>query len=359
MEREELLSPFLLDLLEAPAPSGYEDAVRAVLEKHVRPVSREWESDALGNRFARIGSGSGLRVMVSGHMDELGFIIRYINPQGFLHFDVLGGHDIPLIPGRRVWILGGGGMVPGVIGKRAIHLQSANERKRLPEVHEMWIDIGVDSEKAAAERVRVGDPAVYDTGFSWMAGTRATARGFDNKLGTYVANEVLRRIAGSGDSLSGCLIALSTTMEEIGTRGAIPSVERERPDVAIVVEVGHATDIPDADLRKTGKYSLGAGPILCRGPNFHPALFELLVAEAERLQIPYQIKAEPRPAGNDARSIQIGAKGVATAVVAVPLRYMHTACEVVDLGDVEHSVRLIESVVRQLGSGDGDFCVEV
>ncbi len=348
MERDELLTPFLSDLLAARSPSGYEGEARAVLETHVRPVATEWEGDALGNRFARIGGGDAPRILVSGHMDELGFIIQYISPQGCLHFATLGGHDVPLIPGRRVSILGANGVVPGVIGKRAIHLQSANERKRLPEIHEMWIDIGVDSDKDARALVAVGDPAVYDTGFSWLVGTRATARGFDNKLGTYVANEVLRRLVAKGVKPRGRLTALSTTMEEVGARGAIPSVERERPDLAIVVEVGHATDIPDADHRKTGKFGLGGGPIICRGPNFHEDLFGELVAAAEEDDIPYQIKAESRPAGNDARSMQIGAEGVATAVVAIPLRYMHTACEVVDLEDVERSIRLIQRVIERV-----------
>ncbi|MGF1530127.1 MAG: M42 family peptidase [Puniceicoccaceae bacterium] len=344
MTREELYKPFLADLLATRTPSGYEDEARAVLEKYLKPVASEWEGDLLGNRFARIGKPGGLHVMVSGHMDEIGFIVSYIHNRGFLHFDTLGGHDVPLIAGRPVMIMGSFGPVRGVIGKKAIHLQAPNERKKLPEVHELWIDIGAETEAEARQLVREGDPATYDCGFGWLLGTRAHARGFDNKIGTYVANEVLRRLAPGYDGPR--LTALSTAMEEVGTRGMIPSIEREAPDVAIVVEVGHATEMPDSDFRRTGAFELGKGPILTRGPNVHPGVFRRLIETAEERKIPFQIKAESKPAGNDARSAQIGAKGVATAVVAVPLRYMHTATEVVEMKDVEASIQLIKGFVE-------------
>ena len=243
------------------------------------------------------------------------------------------------------------GIIRGVTGKRAIHLMTPEERKRVPEFHQMWIDIGAESREEALKRVRIGDAAVYDHGFEMLSGPMAISRAFDDKSGAYAVNEALIRLAkGKGPSCK--VIAVSTAQEEIGTRGAISSAHLANPDVALVVDVSHATDHPDADHRKYGRFSLGGGPILTRGPNVHPGVFERLMDCASKEGIDVQIEADPRPTGTDARAIQVARDGIPTGLIGIPLRYMHTPSEVIDLNDLEAVVRLMVAFAKSLKRGE-------
>ncbi len=342
--------PFLIDLLKSSSPSGYEFEAQKVIEKYVTPVADSMKKDALGNRMATINSKGSPHVLMMGHMDEIGFIIRYINKDGFLFFDTIGGHDVGLISGRKVRILTEKGMVYGITGRRAIHLLTAEERKQMPKLQSIWIDIGARSKEEAMKRVSVGDAVVYDNEPFYMDNGLLCARGIDDRGGTYVVQEVLRRL--SKKKMAASLTSVSTTQEEIGTRGAIPAAYEVHPDIGIAVDVGHATDFPDGDSNKLGEFKLGAGPILARGPNICPRVFAELKACAERLKIPYQVEAESGPTGTDARVIQMSREGVATGLVSIPLRYMHTPHELACLDDIEWVVQLLVEFVSSLKPGD-------
>jgi endoglucanase len=312
---------FLAALLHARSPSGYEFEAQMVFDEYVKPKADEYANDALGNRLATLHPGGDPVLMFAGHMDELGLIITYVNKEG-------------------------------VTGKRAIHLMDESDRKKVPEIHEIWIDIGARSRKEALERVAIGDVATYDHEFELIHGSIGTSRAFDNKVGAYIVGESLIRLAGIRKKLKAKVVAVATAQEEIGVRGATTSAYTVNPHFALAVDVGHATDHPDCDNRKYGETKLGGGPIICRGPNINPKVYARLVQAAKRLKIPYQLEADPRPTGTDARAIQMGRGGIATGLVSVPLRYMHTPSEVVDLEDVERCVRLFIEFALSLEKGD-------
>ncbi len=345
-------SPFLVDLLRARSPSGYEFEAQAVFDRYVKPAADGYARDALGNRLATLNPAGDPVLMLAGHMDELGLIITYVNKDGYLYFDTIGGHDRTIISGRRVVIRTKAGPVRGVTGKRAIHLMDEGDRKKVPEIHEIWIDIGARNKKEALARVSVGDVATYDHEFELIHGSIGASRAFDNKVGAYVVGETLIRLAAGRRRPAARVVAVATAQEEIGVRGATPAAYAVNPHIAVAVDVGHATDHPDCDHRKYGETKLGGGPILCRGPNINPRVYERLVQAAEKLGLPHQFEADPRPTGTDARAIQLGRAGVATAVVSIPLRYMHTPSEVVDLEDVERCVRMLVEFARSLPKGD-------
>lgn len=343
---------FLVDLLNARSPSGYETEAQAVVDKYVQPKADSYQKDPLGNRIGKIVGGDGPTLVMAGHMDELGLIITYIDENGFLYFDTIGGIDLTTIAGRRVSILTREGVITGVTGRRAFHLLNAEERKQIPEKHNLWIDIGAKNKEEALQKVRIGDVAVYNQAFEMMTGSIGIARAFDNKSGCYVVCEALRRLADEKDGLTATVISVATTQEEIGHRGARALAGGLKADFAIAVDVGHATDHPECDNRKYGEFKLGGGPILTRGANINPIMFDALVEVAEANQIPIQYEADPRPTRTDGEALQMAPGGVATTVVSIPLRYMHTASEVVDLNDVENTVRLLVAYAKSLKPGD-------
>ncbi|MGJ8653351.1 MAG: M42 family metallopeptidase [Opitutaceae bacterium] len=343
---------FLVDLLNARSPTGAEYEAQAVIDSYIQPQVDEYRKDTMGNRFATVNPKGDPSLLFAGHIDELGLIITYIDDNGFVYFETLGGHDKSMISGRRVSILTKDGVVKAVTGKRAIHLMSQEDRKKVPETHEIWIDLGVKNKAEAEALVRIGDPAVYDQSFELIRGSVGVARAFDDKAGAYAVLEAVRRLATTKGKLAARVTAAATTQEEIGTRGAITAAYSENPDFAIAVDVGHATDSPDCDPRKYGKFKQGGGPIICRGPNINPVIFERIVEVAEKNKIPYQIEAEPRPTGTDARAIQVAQSGIATGLLSIPLRYMHTPSEMVDLQDIEYTVQLLVGVARSLKKGE-------
>lgn len=344
-------SPFLVDLLNARSPSGSEGEAQKVIDKYVSPSADEYHKDTMGNRISVINPEGTPSLMLAGHIDELGLQINYVDKDGFLYFNTLGGHDSSVIPGRRVTILTKEGEIRGVTGKRAIHLMTAEDRKKVPTEDKIWIDIGASSKEEALKRIQLGDVAVYDQSFDVIHENVVTARAFDDKAGAYLVCEALRRLAKE-NSLQAKVTAVATTQEEVGCRGAIPSAYAVAPQVAIAVDVGHATDHPDCDHRKHGEFKMGGGPLICKGPNINPIVFDRLIACAEKESIPYQIDPYPLPTGTDARSIQISRAGVATGLVSIPLRYMHTPSEVVNLEDIENGVKLVSAFALSLQKDD-------
>lgn len=347
---------FLVDLLNARSPSGYETEAQAVVDTYVAPAADDYRKDALGNRIGVLQSKGGPTLLMTGHMDELGLIITYVNEKGFLYFNTVGGIDLTTISGRRVSILTRDGVVKGVTGRRAIHLLTAEERKKVPEKHNLWIDIGAGSKEEALKRIRIGDVGVYDQAFEMMHGSIGIARAFDDKAGCYVVCEVLRRLSAERDQLQAGIVSVATSQEEIGCRGARAVAGGVEADFAIAVDVGHATDHPECDNRRFGEFTLGGGPIITRGANANPVMFNRLVEVAEAHHIPFQIEADPRPTSTDGRELQMAPGGMATAVVCIPLRYMHTPSELVDLEDVENTVKLLSAFAKSLKPGDtGDW----
>lgn len=352
MTKNTEIPQFLVDLLNARSPSGYEGEAQAVVDKYVQSKADNYQKDSIGNRIGRVNGGDGPTLLLSGHMDEIGLIIIYVDDKGFLYFDTVGGIDLSTIAGRRVSILTKNGVVTGVTGRRAIHLLDAEDRKKVPEKQNLWIDIGVSSKEEALQKIRIGDVAVYNQAFEMMTDTIGIARAFDNKAGCYVVCETLRRLADDRDNLSANVVSVATSQEEIGCRGARAVAGGVKADFAIAVDVGHATDHPECDNKRFGEFKLGGGPIITRGANINPLMFNALVDLAEANGIPYQVEADPRPTGTDGRELQMAPGGLATAVVSVPLRYMHTASEMVDLRDIENTVRLLVAYAKSLKPGD-------
>jgi len=350
MRKESL--KFLEKLLDAPSPSGYEQPAQRVFREYVTPYCDEVTTDVMGNVFARVnGKGKDLpRVMVVGHTDEIGLQIKYIDDKGFLYFAAVGGVDAHLTPGKRVYVHTSNGPLVGVIGKKPIHLMDAKDRETVVKLESQYIDIGAKDKKEAQKLVRVGDAVTFDSTFTRLHGDRVSSRGFDDKAGCFVVAEVLRLIKANGKKLNIDLFGVSSVQEEIGLRGGTTSSYTVNPDVGICVEVDFATDQPDVDKKHNGEVGLGKGPILTRGANINPHLFELLSSTAKDEKIDIQFTANPRATGTDANVMQISRGGVATALVKIPLRYMHTPIETVSLSDLENAAKLIVAALERINS---------
>lgn len=339
---------FLEHLIEAPSPSGYEGPAREVWIDHLRDVAQA-SVDVHGNAIATINPKGHPHVMLSGHIDEIGFQVCHVEESGYVRFRTIGGHDLQGMAGRRVAIHATGGPVLGVIGKKPIHLMHDRQRATKPKASEMWIDAGFASRAAALESIEIGDPVTYIEGFARLRDKLAVARGFDNKLGAFTIAEALRLLART-KGLAAKVTAVATVQEEIGLRGARTSAFGLRPDVGINVDVTWATDDPSADAKEIGEVKLGAGPVLGRGPNANPRLFEMLRAVARKGDIPFQVRALPAAAGNDGNAVQVTRAGVATGLVGIPLRYMHSPVEICHLGDVDAAVQLISATVASFSA---------
>ena len=336
---------FLRNLLVEASPSGYEGPVRSIWTREVAAFADLVNVDVHGNAIGVHNADGWPRVMLAGHMDELGFQIVHIDESGYLYFDTIGGFDIGTISGRKVRIQTRKGAVLGVIGKKPVHVMSGEERKRVPEKHDMWIDIGVKDGKEAKSLVDIGDSATYEENFAELRRDLVVSRGLDNKMGAYVVAETLRSITAHKRKCAAALFAVATVQEEVGLRGARTSAYGIDPQVGIALDVTWATDHPGMEKRKIGDISLGGGPVITRGPNVNPVLFDLLRTTAERRKIPYQVEAAPGATGTDANAIQLSRAGVATAIVSVPQRYMHTPVEVLSLKDLDNTVKLLTQTI--------------
>ncbi|HEV7562587.1 MAG TPA: M42 family metallopeptidase [Solirubrobacterales bacterium] len=344
-------TPKLLDqLLRAGAPSGYE-APAAEIWRGAASFA-DLSSDGLGSSIARIGDTAPLFAVV-GHIDEIGLIITHVDEKGFLWFAPIGGWDPQILVGQRVAVRGRSGVVPGVVGRKPIHLLEPDQRKKVVELKSMHIDIGAADGEEASELIRVGDPVVIDAEPMEVAGDRLVSKAMDNRLGAYVALESLRRCA-EGDGPGGSFAAVAAVQEEIGLFGARTAAFELRPDVAVAVDVTHATDAPGVDEKELGSSPLGSGPVIGRGSTLSPKVFELLVETAEAKGIDYTLTASGRGTSTDADVLQISRSGIPTGVVSIPLRYMHSPVEMVDLRDVEATVELLAAFGARL-SADDDF----
>jgi len=339
---------FLERLIGSVSPSGYEEQAAKVWRAEAEGFADVVRRDCHGNTDAVVHAGGAPRVMLSGHYDEIGFIVSHIDSEGFLWFSPVGGWDPQIPQGQRVVVLGANGRVPGVLGKCPIHLLKPDARDKVTKLEEQWIDIGARNRKQAEKLVSVGDPVVIDLGLGRLGDDLLVGRGFDNRLGAYIVLEAARRLGGRACAAE--VHAVATAQEEIGIRGARTAAFGIDPQVGVAVDVAFATDHPSMGeaVKREGKIKLGGGVVISRGPNIHPRLFQMLVETARKKKIAHQISADGGATGTDANVIQISRAGVATALLGVPLRYMHTACELAHVDDIEAAVRLLAEFVSRL-----------
>ena len=341
----------LSDLLAAHGPSGREAAPAAAFRRHAESFGADVATDALGSVSARVaGTGAGPVVAVTGHLDEIGLIVTHVDDRGYLWFAGVGGWDPVVLVGQHVVVTTKDGPLPGVVARKPIHLLEADDRKKAPELKQLHIDIGAADGDAAKAVVRVGDVAVIAGDPVELPGGRCAARAMDNRLGCFVALEAARLVAEAGGA-AGDVIALGTAQEENDLAGAATAAYDLGLDMAIVVDVTHATDVPGVEEREHGSHPLGSGPVLARASQLHPQLFELLHETAEREGIPVTIEASGRYTGTDADVLHLTRAGVPTALVQIPLRYMHSPVETCQLSDVQACARLIAAFCRSLEPG--------
>ncbi len=342
---------FLKKLVAAPSPSGYEQPAQRLFRDYVGEFAQT-SSDVLGNVISFIpGAGEErLRVMLVGHCDEIGFQVKYIDDNGFIWFGAVGGVDPQMTIGQRVDIHSAGGKVPGVIGRKPIHLLEPKDRESVIKLDNQYIDIGVVNRKEAEELIRMGDPITFAAELTTLQGDRMASRGFDDKAGCFVVAEVMRLISQAPEKPPVDLYGVSSVQEEVGLRGGKTSSYSVDPDVGICVEVFFSSDQPDVDKKLNGEISLGKGPVIPRGLNINPFLFDLLTATAAKEEIPVQLIGLPRASGTDANVMQVSRSGVATALVNLPLRYMHSPVEVLAFSDLEQAARLIAAPLYGLTS---------
>ncbi len=340
---------FLKKLLDTPGPSGFEAAPARVWREEVQGFADEVRADTHGNSIAVVNPQGVPRLMFAGHVDEIGLQVTHIDDEGYLYFAGIGGWDSQVLVGQRVVIAGAKGPVKGVIGKKAAHLMKKEEFEKVSKIEDLWIDIGAANKTEATERVRIGDAGVLDAVSLDFPNGRIVSRSIDNRIGAYVVAEALRLLAKSRPKHAG-VFAVATTREEIAWSGggARTSAVGLDPQVALVVDVTHATDWPGAEKKLSGDHKLGGGPVFSRGSATHPQVFDLLVACAEEEKIPYTLQAAPRDTGTDADAIYNAMRGIPTGLVSVPNRYMHTPNEMVALVDLERAARVLAAFARKL-----------
>lgn len=337
----ELSHQFLQELLETPSPSGYERPIQDVVRRWATPLANEVKTDRHGNVIALLNpqTPANLRIMLAGHCDQIGLMVQHIDSDGYLYVQPIGGWDVQILLGQYITVWAKNGPIQGVLSRKAPHLLTNEERNKVPQFHDLWVDIGVQSKDEAEKLVRAGDPATITLGYRPLMNDYAASPAMDDKVGVWVAMEALRLLSERERRAN--VYAVSTVQEEIGLRGATTSAYGIHPHVGIAIDVCHATDTPSGDKKQLGDVRLGGGPVLFRGPNINPVVLEELEAAAERLSIPVQVRGVPKATGTDANAIQLARDGVATALIGIPNRYMHSPVEVVHLADLSYAALLL------------------
>jgi endoglucanase len=338
---------FLTNLLHSPTPSGYEQPGQAIVEKYLKPYADEIRRDVHGNLHAVVNPKGKCRVMLSGHCDELGLMVMHIDDKGFIYISSVGGVYVPILQGERIVVHTAKGPVPGVIGVKPIHLMDAKERdSAVTKIHELWVDIGAKDKAEAEEMVELGDVATVDRGLLELPNDRIVARGLDDRIGVYVVAEALRLASKEKPEVS--IHMVSSVQEEIGLRGAHTAAFGIDPQIGVAVDVGFATDFPNCNPKLVGEATLGGGPILHRGPNFNPAIYDRLVRAAKDARIKTQLQPIQRGSGTDANAIQMTRAGVAAALISIPCRYMHSSAEMVSVKDADNAAKLLARFLVRL-----------
>jgi len=345
---------FLKKLLDTPGPSGFESAPARLWREEARGFATV-RGDVAGNSLAEVaGSGGGPTIMLAGHIDEIGVIVTYVDDQGYAYIAPIGGWDPQVLVGQRLRFLGRGGDVFGVVGKRPIHLMKPEERDKASKMTDLWVDVGATSKAEAEARIAVGDPGVIDSRTMDFPNGRLVSRSIDDRIGAFIVLEALRRYAEAPGTAH--VVAVATTQEEIGWRGggALVCATCVNPRMALVVDVTFATDHPGIEKKEVGDHKLDGGPVLSRGSIISPVVFELLRSTADAEKIPYTVHAAGRDTSTDADAIHLAREGVATALVSVPNRYMHSPNEMVSLADLDRTATLLAETCRRV-TKDTDF----
>jgi tetrahedral aminopeptidase len=335
---------FLKQLLETPSPSGFERPIQDVVRAWVGPFADEVRTDRHGNVIAALFPhdklhAPPLKIMLAGHCDQIGLMVQHIDSDGFLYVQPIGGWDMQILLGQYLTIWTKTGPVTGVVSRKAPHLLTNDERNKVPQFTDIWVDIAARDKTEAEALVRLGDPVTVALGYRPLRNDLAASPAMDDKVGLWVVMEALRLLKGR--PLQAAVYAVSTVQEEIGLRGAATSAYGIHPTVGVAVDVCHATDTPGNDRKQVGDTKLGAGPVLFRGPNINPRVFEHLEAAAQRQDIAVQVRGVPRATGTDANAMQISRDGVATGLIGIPNRYMHSPVEIVHLDDLDRAARLL------------------
>ncbi len=338
-------------LLSAAGPSGHEGEAASAWREWCSSFAAEVSGDSLGSSRAVVpGVAEGPRLAIVGHIDEIGLHVTHIDDEGFLHFGQVGGWDATVLVGQRVRLMTRNGTLGGVIGRKPIHLLEDEDRKKVPELKRLHIDIGVKDGEEARKLVRMGDVAVIDAGPEELQDGVVVSRALDNRVGCYVAAEAARLVAETGGA-PGDVVALAVVQEETTFAGSQTSAFALKPDLAIAVDVTFATDQPGVELGERTKHTLRSGPVIARGTALHPRVFELLHEAAEAEQIPFTVESIGRRTGTDADAIYGSRRGVPTGLVSVPLRYMHSPVEMATVEDIQAASRLIAAFARRLEPG--------
>jgi endoglucanase len=342
-------TPDLLSrLLTAPGPPGHEQAPAAIWREAAAEFADDVSVDRMGNSVARVNGNSEHPLLaVVGHVDEIALMVSHISDKGFLHVVGSGGWDPQVLVAQRVEVLTRNGPLAGVIGRKPIHVLEGEERKKAVELKGLHVDIGADDGDEARDLVREGDPIVISAEPQELRNGRVISRSLDNRLGIYVALEVARRVSEAGGG-GGPVAAVAAVQEEIGALGASAMAYGLQPDLAIAVDVTHATDAPGVEVGQLGDHGLGSGPTITRGAIVSRPLNDLLDAAAESAGIECTTEVSGRATHTDADSIHASRTGVPTAVVSIPLRYMHSPVELVELSDVENVISLISAMALRL-----------
>ncbi|MFM9058921.1 MAG: M42 family metallopeptidase [Planctomycetaceae bacterium] len=338
---------FLVRLLETPSPSGYEQPIQQVVREYLGRCADSVTTDSHGNVIGAKNASAPLRMFLAGHCDQIGLIVQYVDADGYVSVQSIGGWDPIQLIGARVTIWTASGPVHGVMSRKPIHLLTDEERKQVPKMKDLWIDIGATDKADCESVVRVGDCVTLELKVLELRNGRAASVAMDDKIGLWAVLEAFRRAAAAGP-LPCALFVASTVQEEIGLRGAQTSAHAVDPHVAIAVDVTHATDCPTIDKKAEGDIALGRGPVVYRGPNMSPRVVDRLLAAGAAKAIPVQLGASGRAQPNDANPLQVTRSGVATGLVSIPNRYMHSAVEVVSLDDADKTADLLAAFIRGL-----------
>jgi endoglucanase len=355
--REQSLE-FLRTLVNTPSPVGHETRGQRVWLDYARQFADETFSDAYGNCVAVLNKGGSPRVMLAGHADEIAMAVNYINDEGYIYVRKMGGVDAAITKAQRVSIHTKAGPVRGVVGNVAPHLMKDEKDSKAPKIHDIFIDIGAKNRKEAAGLVQIGDPITLVPEFELLRNNLAVARAFDNRIGTFAVIEALRILKESKVRLHAEICAVSNVQEEVGLLGARQIAYSLKPDVALVVDVTHATDYPTVNKCQHGDVRVGEGPTITHGGCNHPEVVARLEQTAKSKKIPLQHEAMSSTSGTDTDVIFWTRGGIASALISLPNRYMHSPVEVVSLADLEKIPELLAAFCATLKKGE-EFKVRI
>lgn len=343
----------LKTLSEIRGCSGHEDAVRKFIVERIRSYCDEIKFDTMGNIYAiKYGLNKENSVLLCAHMDEIGFMVKYIDSNGFIRLTPVGGQNPRMLPGSKIIISGKNGEIQGIFGEKAAHLLEQSEKSKVSKMEELFVDIGCGNKEEAEKYVTVGDFAEFGQTFMrFKDSTRVCGKAMDDRAGCYVLLRTAENVSKLG-KIPYTVIYCFSVQEEVGLRGASIVGFNVKVNSALVVEVTHGIDYPGVNKEKHGDIELGKGPVIGLGPNLHPKISSMLIKCANKLGIAFQIEAEPRPTGTDARVLQVTGRGIPVGLLSIPIRYMHTIIETLDVRDLENAVKLITEYITGLPAED-------